>query len=115
LDAPQVGAQAMAQAIELAEFYLSEASRLARTAVIAKEIDLAEHLRRWLITDWREADIMVRDVLRVGPNALRSDAKTVRAALMVLEAHGWLVQHPTGTTIRGSARKEAWQIVTSHD
>ncbi|MCC5955179.1 MAG: DUF3987 domain-containing protein [Natronohydrobacter sp.] len=110
LQAPAVEAQDMADAIDLAQFYLSEASRLASAALVSAEIDRAEALRKWLLETWAEGEIMVRDVVRLGPNALRESPKA-RAALVILEKHGWLVPLEAGTVVRGAARTEAWAIV----
>ncbi|MFK7875858.1 MAG: YfjI family protein [Paracoccaceae bacterium] len=110
LDADAVEATTMADAITLAQFYLSEASRLASAAVISKEIDQAETLRKWLLDVWPHTNVMARDVANSGPNALRETIKA-RAALVILENHGWLVRLDEGAVIRGAARKEAWQIV----
>lgn len=49
LDAQDVQAETMADAITLAQFHLSEASRLASAATISGEIDKAEALRMWLL------------------------------------------------------------------
>ena len=54
--------------------------------------------------------MLVRDVVRLGPNALRESPKA-RAALGILEKHGWLVPLDPGTLVRGAARAEAWRIV----
>jgi hypothetical protein len=110
LHAGQVQPGDMADAITLAQFYLSEASRLANAATVSAEIDRAEALRRWLLEGWPEREIMVRDVLQYGPNPLRESPKA-RAALGILERHGWLVPLDPGTIVRGAARKEAWAIV----
>lgn len=110
LYAPAVQAGDMADAIELAQFYLSEASRLASAAIVSAEIDRAEALRKWLLGTWPEPEIMARDVVRRGPNPLRENP-TARAALGILEKHGWLVPLEAGTVVRGAARKEAWAIV----
>ncbi|MDP2085939.1 MAG: YfjI family protein [Gemmobacter sp.] len=110
LDARDVQPGDMADAIELAQFYLSEASRLANAATISAEIDRAEALRRWLLEGWTEPDVLVRDVVRLGPNPLRESPKA-RAALAVLEKHGWIVALDAGTVVRGAARAEAWRIV----
>ena len=100
----------MADAIALAQYYLSEASRLSNAATVSAEINRAETLRRWLLEGWAEADVQTRDVVRLGPNPLRESPKA-RAALGILEQHGWLVRHEAGTILRGAARKEAWRIV----
>lgn len=110
LNAPQVQPAVMADAIELAQFYLSEASRLASAALVSVEIDRAEALRKWLLENWSEGEVMVRDVVRLGPNALRESPKA-RAALLILEKHGWLVRLEPGAVVRGAARAEAWAIM----
>ena len=46
----------------------------------------------------------------IGPNALRETPKA-RAALGILEKHGWLVALEAGTVVRGAARKEAWRVI----
>ncbi|PTV95930.1 uncharacterized protein DUF3987 [Rhodobacter aestuarii] len=114
LDAAKVEAGDMADAISLAQFYLSEASRLASAATVSAEIDRAETLRKWLIESWPHPNVTVRDVVRLGPNPLRESPKA-RAALGVLELHGWLHRLEPGTVVRGTARKEAWAIVRAFD
>ena len=110
LGAPKVEARDMADAIELAQFYLSESSRLASAALVSSEIDKAEKLRQWLLKNWPEPEVMVRDVVRLGPNSIRESPKA-RAALGILEKHGWLVPLEPGTVVRDAARAEAWAIV----
>jgi len=110
LDALDVQPGDMADGITLAQFYLAEASRLASAATVSAEIDRAEALRKWLLETWPEPDVMVRDVVRLGPNPLRESPKA-RAALGILEKHGWLVTLDPGAVVRGAARKEAWRIV----
>ena len=110
LQAPAVEARDMGDAIDLAQFYLTEASRLASAATVSAEIDRAETLRRWLLESWPEPDVLVRDVVRLGPNPLRESPKA-RAALGILEKHGWLVPLEAGTVVRGATRAEAWAIV----
>ena len=110
LDAAQVEPVDMADAIELARFYLLEALKLADAAQVSAEIGQAEKLRRWLLESFNEPEVMVRDVVRLGPNSLRESPKA-RAALAILEKHGWLVPLDAGTVVRGSARDEAWRIV----
>ena len=108
--APEVQVGEMNDAIILAQYYLTEASRLSSAALVSAEIDKAEKLRRWLLESWTEPDVLVRDVVRLGPNALRESPKA-RAALGILEKHGWLVPLEAGTVVRGAARAEAWRIV----
>jgi hypothetical protein len=53
---------------------------------------------------------MVRDVVRLGPNPLRESPKA-RAALSLLERHGWIAPLDPGKRVRGAARAESWRIV----
>ena len=113
INAVEVRMAEMESGVALAKFYLSEASRLASAAVVSAEIDNAEKLRRWLLECWNEPEVLVRNVVQLGPNALRETPKA-RAALGMLEKHGWLVALEAGTVVRGTARKEAWKIITPH-
>ena len=53
----------IADGITLTQHYLSETSRLVSAANVSAEIDKAEALRRWLLEQWADADVMVRDVV----------------------------------------------------
>ncbi len=110
LDAPCVPAEDVADAIELMEYYLAEALRLARSATLSAEVARAETLRRWLTDTWPRDKVLLRDVQREAPiRALREGSKA-RKAIALLEQHGWLVRLEPGTVIRGATRKEAWRI-----
>ncbi|MCL5779306.1 hypothetical protein M1105_20365 [Limibaculum sp. FT325] len=104
----------MAQGAQLAQFYLGEAVRLSDASTVSAEIGRAEALRRWLIEQWSEQDIIPREIQQFGPNALRESPK-VRAAIGILVDHGWLVPLPEGTVIRGAPRKLAYRIVRGAD
>jgi hypothetical protein len=110
LNAPAVTAQEMASGIMLAQFYLSEAARMADAAAVSHEISRAEQLRKWLLDSFEPREVVVRDVVQLGPSPLRESSKA-RAALGILEKHGWIVRLPPGTKIRGASRQEAWRIV----
>lgn len=110
LHAPEVDPRDMADAIDLAQFYLSEAARLASAATVSAETDRAETLRRWLLESWPHPEITSAEVVNKGPNQLREAAKA-HAALLLLERHGWLIPLDPGTEVRGKARKAAWIIV----
>jgi hypothetical protein len=111
LYAPEVTGADMADAIDLAQFYLAEAARLSDGAKVSAEIERAEALRKWLVERWPEPEILLRDVMHDCPiRALRESPKA-RAAINLLVQHGWLVPLPPGSTVRGAARKEAWRIV----
>jgi hypothetical protein len=48
--------------------------------------------------------------VRLGPNPLRESPKA-RAALALLERHGWIARLDPGTLVREAARAESWRIV----
>jgi hypothetical protein len=110
LDADEVRPEVMADAISLAQYYLSEASRLANAATVSIEIGSAEQIRKWLLSDWPHPEILASDVVQRGPSALR-DTKQVTAALDILEKHGWIEKLEAGTVVRDKARTSAWRIV----
>lgn len=109
LDAPEIGPEAMGWGIALAGFYLKEARRLAEAGLVSEETAKAERLRQWLAESWRHDDVMPSEILNKGPNALR-DRKALSGPLAMLVKAGHLVALPSGTVIRGKARKEAYQI-----
>lgn len=119
LGASVVNADVMSDAIQLAQFYLFEAKRLAEAAMVSEEIDRAETLRRWVLDSWpaiakamtRDPQTIVpRDVVWKGPNSLRETA-TVKKLMKVLEVHGWLHALDAGVVIDGQSRQLAYRIV----
>ncbi len=114
LEAQQVEALDMASAIELAQYYLSEVVRLINGVKVSAEIAKAEKLRTWLSDRWEHDDITASEVVQYGPTQLR-ETKAARAAIAILEEHGWLLRLDTGLIIRGSARKAAWRIARPRD
>jgi len=114
LDVVEISAADMANAIELARYYLLEALRLSQVANVSAEIDRAEQLRRWLLERWPEPEVLLRDVMNKGPNGLRESPKA-KAAIAILEAHGWLGRLDSGTVVRGSMRREAWRVIRPDD
>jgi hypothetical protein len=96
----------MANAIELARFHLLEAARLADAAQVSTAIAEAEKLRRWLLEGFEDTVVSVRDVVRKGPGSLRESPKA-RAALELLEQHGWLVR----LVVQGRERSARWRIM----
>jgi hypothetical protein len=118
LNAQEVTLEVMANAIQLALFYLGEAKRLAETAMVTQRIEEAEHLRRWLLDSWPDhankmgrdsTTILPRDVVLYGPGAFRETPKA-KALLSVLVEHQWLHQLEAGTIVDGAARSLAFQI-----
>lgn len=110
LHAPEVQARDMMDAISLAQFYLTEAARMAEAATVSAEIDKAERLRKWLVEKWTDPEILPGDILQRAPSQLR-DRQAVKKAVVVLVEAGWLIPLEAGTVVRGASRKEAYRIV----
>ena len=121
LSAPEVSPETMSDAIQLAQFYLLEARRLAEAATITAEIEAAEKLRRWHQESWpviaqkrgREIGTMVpKDVVQFGPGSLR-EKKTVKWLMVVLSEHGCLRALDEGAVIDDQSRKTAYRIAVT--
>ena len=88
LGAAEVTAEPMGWGIELAQFYLGEAVRLANAATVSAEIERAEALRKWLLEKLARRDtILLREVMRFSParGALQESPKA-KAAIALLES-----------------------------
>lgn len=105
-----VSAEQMANGITLAQYYLSEAVRLADTANISETTRQAEMLRKWLLDTWQGEFVLPGDVVQRGPNSLREAVKA-KSMLLILEKTGWIVKMPDGTVIEGKARKLSYRVV----
>lgn len=119
LQAVEVSGETMTDAITLAQFYLSEAKRLAEMAVVSEETEKAERLRVWLLESWpgiaaeqgrASHSILPRDVAQFGPGGIR-ETREVKKLLETLDTHGWVAALPAGTVLDGSSRKLAYKIV----
>ncbi len=107
--AKQIDAATLADAINLAKYYLSEALRLMASGAIDPELRLAETLLEWLHSQPGKV-IGLRQIYRFGPNAIRQ-ADKARRTMAILAEHGWARQIPGGAEIDGERQKEAWEIV----
>jgi hypothetical protein len=88
IHAIEIGADAMERGIRLAEWYLSEALRLAQASRTDPRL-----LRAALLLDWlrgrAEDTFQLRDVLRLGPGQLRTKA-VAEHAIGILIDHHWV-------------------------
>ena len=99
----------MEQAIELARFYLNEAKRLVDIAIVSRELQMAEELRKWIIKNNKDGYLLLSDIIQNGPNNIR-DRSTASKLVKIIEDAGWLKKVPNGITIRGKARRTAYQL-----
>lgn len=109
LNAPHVGCERMANGIDLAQFYLSEAQRLADAAIVPHEIQKAETLRLWLLEHWSEQLVSIRVIVRYGPGSLR-DAKKAKAAVSILQQNDWLMKLDGSAVVDGTKSRHVWRI-----
>lgn len=109
LNAPHIGSERMADGINLAQFYLSEAQRLADAAIIPMAIQDAETLRVWLLERWPDSLVSIRVIVRLGPGSLR-DAKKAKAAVSILEQNDWLMKLDDSAVVDGTKSRHVWRI-----
>jgi DNA primase len=106
--AGQVDAGDLADAIELAKYYLAEAARIVASGAIDPELRQAETLRDWLVG--QKGDVIPhRTIYQFGPGSIRTAAKA-RAAMTILAEHGWAKPMAGGAIIGGVSHREAWEI-----
>ncbi len=118
-NAQEISAEAMANGVALADYYLSEAKRVVDAGQISENTLIAEKIRVWLLEKWpdlarangRSSDAFLSsDILRLGPNELRDKGK-LKVPLAKLQECGWIIRLPANTEIDGKRRKEAYRIV----
>lgn len=108
-EADSIDRATLADATELARYYLAEAVRLVAAGAIDPELRQAETLRQWLLA--RQGGVIsLSTIYQCGPNSIRQAAKA-RAAMKVLVEHGWARSLPDGAEIDGKHHREAWEIV----
>ena len=108
-EAGEVGSDAMARGIVLAQHYAKEMLRLAGGAGVPTELRNAERLLTW----WQarpKPRCHLAEIYQHGPNALR-EAKEARRAVAVLVEHGFVRPLDPRTVLDGTARREAWELV----
>jgi hypothetical protein len=109
IGAHRIDKETFERAVRLAEYYTHEALRLFEAGYASPELRRAETLRKWLLTKWKQPLVSVRAVVTFGPNSIR-DSAAAKAAIKVLDEHGWLVS-AGAATVDGKNVREAWKIV----
>ena len=104
-----IGPRSMEQGIALARFYVGEALRLFHAGSIPAAVVQAEQLLTWLHQVWEQPLVAISHVYQRGPNAIRTKEKA-RAAIEVLEEHGWLVRLKGGASIDGKRHRDVWRV-----
>ncbi len=105
----------LGRGIKLAQWYLSEALRLAEVGHVSDEVRLGETLLTWLRDSWpHKTDdggrlVSPPDVYSAGPNAIR-EKSVAQKALGVLVDHGWLVKVEGSHKVNGVTRREVYAM-----
>lgn len=108
-DAYEISEHTLADAIQLAQFYLSEAMRLIASGSVDPKLRQAEQLLEWLAG--QDSDIIaLRSIYQFGPNSIRQASKA-REIMSILGDHGWVAEIKDGAQIDGKFCREAWRIV----
>jgi hypothetical protein len=90
LGATEIGAEAMAGALTLADWYVNEALRLQQSARTDPRLVRAQQLLDWM--RGRPSRLFgFREIIQYGPAALRSK-DAANEALTILSGHGWIVE-----------------------
>lgn len=94
------------RAIELTNYYASEAVRLTHAGFASRETTDAALLWDWIRHEWREEHIGISIIENRGPGQLRRKERA-HAALSKLAEHNYLVPAPGGTLVDGRKVKQA--------
>ena len=101
----------LAPGIQLAQWYLEEALRLADAGSVSEEVSQAEELLTWLQVKWPglcsdgfACLVSLPDIYQRGPNVIR-DKAAARTTADVLVDHGWLVPTPGRHLVNGHIRR----------
>ncbi len=97
----------MAQAAQIALWYLAEAKRLTEDSGVSSEIVRAEKLLKWLQTNG-ERFVPLR---KMAQYVRLKDTSEVKAALKLLEEHGYVKAAPKGIMVNGAVCNTAWEVV----
>ena len=110
-NATEISETAIQGAIELVDFYLSEALRLHFAAITPPKLIQAQQLLDWARKTCSRADpyLYFPHVYQYGPNAIRS-VETATSILEILTQHGWIIPVPGGVRIKGQVRRYAWKV-----
>lgn len=106
-----IGAEDMARAIRLMEFYLEEALRLADVDSEDPMVRDAQTLSDWLRDGWGKPEIGLRIIQRSAPRSIKKKTSAeIRELCAFLAQNDHITPIPAGTAIDGVHCKDAWRV-----
>jgi hypothetical protein len=106
----EIDAQTLGDAINLAQYYLSEAERLTAVGMIDPEFRAAQGLLDWLLAR-PSKQIGLTDIYQKSPRALGlRTAKAAKAAMQILVDHGWVAPLKEGAIIDSKFCSAVWEV-----
>lgn len=110
IDVSEIGNEPLDAAIELAQFYISEALRLFDTAQTSPDLILADKALQWAATNSHHPGLLpMVNLYQSGPGAIRSKAIAERI-IRVLEEHQQIERVENGCDICGTHRRDVWRV-----
>jgi hypothetical protein len=94
--------------ITLANYYLSEAIRIADAGQINQPLKGAEQLLQWIQTRGF-GQVHPSLVYQKGPSRRLRTKEAALKAIHILQDHGWLIPMKAGD-LEGSGRREVWKV-----
>jgi len=108
ISAEEIDGDDMASGSNRAQHDAGEALRLWGASRVSDNIRIAKTVLDWAQQHSPDGIFSLVDSYQLGPNRERDTAK---AAIKILEEHGWLQRIPGGAEIRGQHRREVYRIV----
>jgi len=113
IDGATISENCMANAIEVAEWFLEELRRLRENGYISPDLRDAEQLRKWLILKQRGELVTTRMIMRNAPKP-SLNSERIQKLMKILKTHGWVTEMRQGTVVRGKRTRLSW-LVIDHD
>lgn len=106
----EINSESLDAAIELTQFYISEALRLFDTAQTSPDLILADRALQWATNNSLHPGLMpLANLYQSGPNAIRTSAVAKRI-IKILEEHGQVERMNGGCKIGDTFRRDVWWV-----
>lgn len=110
IESTEITAASMANATNLAQYYLLEHLRLRSMAAMHGPLQLAQRVLDWLQAKWPEPAMYPAVIYNDVPIRELRHRRAALRIISILEEHGWLIRQPNRVWINGHMRNECWLI-----